>query len=89
MKSTTLCFVDERQFLTMIQLVLPLHECADHAPAKFAAKTLHSVIDSTTTDSAAADPTTVESIVGPLHSVADPAGSGAALTETFYLYVQV
>jgi hypothetical protein len=89
MKSTTLCFVDERQFLTVIQLVLPLHECADHAPAKFAAKPLHSVIDSTTADSVVADPTAVESIVGPLHSVADPAGFGAALTETFCLCVQV
>jgi hypothetical protein len=32
-----------------------------------------------------ADPATAE----PLHSIADPAGSGATLTEAFYLCVQV
>jgi hypothetical protein len=82
MMSATLSFIDERQFLTVIQPVLPLHECADHAPAEFATETLHSVADST-----AVDPT--ESAVEPLHSATDPAGSGAALTETFCLCFQV
>jgi hypothetical protein len=81
----TLSFVDERQFLTVIQPVLPLHECADHTPAKFAAKPLHSVADSTTVEEATVDPAAVE----PLHTATDPAGSGAALTETFCLYVWV
>jgi hypothetical protein len=78
-------FVDERQFLTVIQPVLPPHECANHAPAKFAPKPLHSVTDSAAAEEVAADPAAIE----PLHSTADPAGSGAALTETFYLCVQV
>jgi hypothetical protein len=69
----------------VIQPVLPLHECADHAPAEFAAEPLHSIADSAIVKEAAADPTIVE----PLHSAADPAGSGAALTETFCLCVQV
>jgi hypothetical protein len=42
MTSVTLSFVDERQFLTVIQPVLPLHECADHAPTKFDTEPLHS-----------------------------------------------
>jgi hypothetical protein len=33
----TLPFIDERQLLTMIQPVLPLHECADPTPAESAA----------------------------------------------------
>jgi hypothetical protein len=68
----------------VIQSVLPLHVCADHAPAEFAADPLHSVVDSV-----AADLAVVESAVEPLHSAADPAGSGAALTETFCLCVRV
>jgi hypothetical protein len=47
--SATLSFVDERQFLIVIQQVLPLHECADHAPAEFAADPLHSITDSAAT----------------------------------------
>jgi hypothetical protein len=53
----------------MTRLVLPLHEC---------------VADSATTE-AATDPTVTKSTVDPLHSVANPASSGAALTETFWL----
>jgi hypothetical protein len=78
MTSATLSFIDERQFLTVIQPVLPLCECADHAPAKFAAEPLHSVADS-----AATDPT--ESAIDALQVAADPTGSGASLTETFCL----
>jgi hypothetical protein len=52
MLSATLAFVDERLFLTVIQSMLPLHECA-------------------------------------AESVADPAATGAALTETYCLCVQV
>jgi hypothetical protein len=80
----TLSFVDERQFLTVIQLILPLHECADHAPAEFATKPLHSVAGS-----AAEEAVAVESAVEPLHSTTDPAGCGATLTETFCLYVWI
>jgi hypothetical protein len=83
--SATLSFVDERQFLTVIQPVIPPHECANHAPTKFAPTPLHSVTDS----AAAADPAAIESAVEPLHSTADPASSGAALTETFYLCVRI
>jgi hypothetical protein len=74
--STTLSFVNERQFLTVIQPVLPLHECADHALAKFATEPLHSIVDSATA-------------VEPLHSAAEPASSGVALIEAFCLYVWV
>jgi hypothetical protein len=49
----TLSFIDERQFLTVIQCVLPLHECADLAPIEsaaeplnFVAEPLHSVAES-------------------------------------------
>jgi hypothetical protein len=69
----------------MIQHVLPLHECADHAPAEFAADPLHSITDSAATEEVTADPAAVE----PLHSAIDPAGSGAALTEIFCLCVWV
>jgi hypothetical protein len=71
----------------MIQSVLPLHECTDHAPVEFAAEPLHSVADSTVAEEAATDPATVESVVEPLQSAVDPANSGAALTETFCLCV--
>jgi hypothetical protein len=57
----------------VIQHVLPLHECVDHALAEFATEHLHSV-----TDSAAAK-----------EAAADPASSGTALTQTFCLCVQV
>jgi hypothetical protein len=50
-------FIDERQFLIVIQPVLPLHECADHAPTEFAVEPLHSVVDSTIAEEVAADPT--------------------------------
>jgi hypothetical protein len=82
--SATFSFVDERQFLTVIQPVLPLHECADHAPVEFAAKPLHSVTDSTAAEEATANSVSIESVVEPLHSAADPASSGATLTETFF-----
>jgi hypothetical protein len=85
MTSTFLSFVDERQFLTMIQLVLPFHECADFAPIETAAEPLHSVADSVATEEA----TAVESAVEPLHSAADPCGSGASQTETFCLCVRI
>jgi hypothetical protein len=83
--STTLSFFDEKQFLTVIQLVLPLHECVGHAPTEFATKPLHYVADSV----ADADPAVVESAIEPLHFAATPIGSGATLTETFCLCVQV
>jgi hypothetical protein len=73
----------------VIQLVLPLHECADHAPTEFAIEPIHSVADSTAAKEAAADPAAVESAVEPLHSATDSTGSGAALTETFCLCVLV
>jgi hypothetical protein len=85
----TLSFVDERQFLTVIQPVIPPHECANHAPTKFAPTPLHSVTDSAAAEEAAADLAAIESTVEPLHSTADPAGSGAVLTETFCLCVWV
>jgi hypothetical protein len=62
----------------MIQLVLPLHECADptaiesavakSVATKSTAKLLHSIVDSATTE--------------PLQSGADSATTGAALTKT-------
>jgi hypothetical protein len=85
----TLSFIDERQFQIVIQPVLPLHKCADHAPAEFAVESLYSVADSTAAEEAAADPDVVESTVEPLHSATNPAGFGAALTKTFSLCVQV
>jgi hypothetical protein len=69
----------------VIQPVLPLHECADHAPTEFAIEPIHSVADSTAAKEAATDPAAVE----PLHSATDPTSSGAALTETFCLCVLV
>jgi hypothetical protein len=41
----TLSFIDEGQFLTVIQLILPLHECTDPASVESAAKPLHFVIE--------------------------------------------
>ncbi len=63
----------------MIQLVLPLHECADPAPAESAAEPLHSIVD----------PAAVESPVEHLHSTTDSTSSYAAMTETFCLCVRV
>jgi hypothetical protein len=57
----TLSFIDERQVLTVIQPMLPLHECANPAPDVSAAEPLHSVGDS---------PAVEESAVEPLHSTA-------------------
>jgi hypothetical protein len=85
MTSATLSFIDERLFLTVIQLVHPLHECADHVPAEFAARLLHSVANFAAAEEATTNPAAVESAVELLHSTADPAGSGAALTEIFCL----
>jgi hypothetical protein len=48
--SVTLSFIDERQFLTVIQPVLPLHECANPTPTKFATEPLHSVAGSITAE---------------------------------------
>jgi hypothetical protein len=48
----------------VIHLMLPLHECADPAPANSVAEPLHSVGDSATVE---------ESAIEPLHSIADPA----------------
>jgi hypothetical protein len=61
----------------VIQLVLPLHECATE-PLQDATK---SVADRATA--------AVEFVAEPLHSAADPTSSGTALTETFCLCVQV
>jgi hypothetical protein len=83
-----LFFINKRQFGTMIHPVLPLHECADPAPAESATEPLHSVADSTTAKEVAADPAAVESAIEPLHSATDPAGSCASLTETFCLCVR-
>jgi hypothetical protein len=72
----------------VIQLVLPLHECANPAPTESTTEPLHFVADSAAAK-AATDLDAVESIVEPLHSTVDPTGSGVALTKTFYLCVQV
>jgi hypothetical protein len=50
----------------VIQPMLPLHDCADPAPAESAAEPLHSVGDSTIVE---------EFIVEPLHSAIDPAAA--------------
>jgi hypothetical protein len=68
-----------------------LHECADPAPAETAtvAKSAPAELatDPTPTDSVAtADLDPAESTAEPLSSVADYATTGAALTETSYLY---
>jgi DNA phosphorothioation-dependent restriction protein DptG len=75
MTSASLSFVDESQFLTVIQLVLPLHECANPAPTESVAEPLHFVADS-----AAAEEATVEYAIEPLHYATDPVGSGVTLT---------
>jgi hypothetical protein len=63
----------------MIQLLLPLHECV----AEPLQDVVESVADPAVTE-ATADPTAAELF----YSANDPAGSGAALTETFCLCVQ-
>jgi hypothetical protein len=60
----TLYYNDERQVLTVIQPMHPLHECADPAPTESAAEPLHSVGDSAVIE---------ESAVEPLNSAADSA----------------
>jgi hypothetical protein len=63
----------------VLQLVLPLHECAEP---------LHSVADSTAAESVAkplhsiADFAAAESVAEPLQYVADFAGGGGAPTKT-------
>jgi hypothetical protein len=69
MTSATLSFINERQVLTVIQLMLHLHECADPAPAESAIEPLHSI-----GDSAAIEEATIE----PLHSAIDPAAGESA-----------
>jgi hypothetical protein len=69
MMSVTLSFIDERQVLTVIQPMLPLHECADLAPTESTTEHLHSL-----GDSAAVEESTIE----PLHSTADPAAAESA-----------
>jgi hypothetical protein len=59
----TLSFVDERQVLTVIQLMHPLHECANPAHSESTVEPLHSVGDSTIVE---------ESTIEPLHSATDP-----------------
>jgi hypothetical protein len=66
MTSATLSFINERQVLTVIQPILPLHECADPAPAESAVESLHSVGDSAVVE---------ESAVEPLHSAPNPAAA--------------
>jgi hypothetical protein len=68
----------------VIQPILPLLECADHAPSEFATEPLNSIADST-----AEEATIVESAVETLHSATNPASYGAALTETFCLYIWI
>jgi hypothetical protein len=58
----------------MIQSLLPLHECATEPLQD---------IESVT------DPGAAESVVEPLHAVANLAATGAALTETSCLCVRV
>jgi hypothetical protein len=70
--------------LTVIQLELPLHECAVE-PLQDAAE----FIADPAAAEATTDPSAIEFVAEPLHSAADLAGSVAALTETFYLYVRV
>jgi hypothetical protein len=56
----------------VIQPTLPLHECADPAPAESATEPLHSVTD----------PATIESATEPLQSIADSDAAADAPTET-------
>jgi hypothetical protein len=65
----TLSFIDERHVLTVIQPMLPLHECADPTLAESAAETLHSIGNSTVVE---------ESAIKPLYSAADPVAAKSA-----------
>jgi hypothetical protein len=56
----------------VIQSMLPLHECVDHAPAESAVEPLHF----------ATYPAAAESADVPLRSVADSDAAADALTET-------
>jgi hypothetical protein len=87
----TLSFVDERQVLTVIQLMLHLHECAGPALAESAVEPLHSVGDSAAIEEfgieplhSATDPAATESADEALQSVADSYTVADALTETSY-----
>jgi hypothetical protein len=89
MTSVTLSFINERQVLTVIQPMLPLHECVDPAPTESPAEPLHSVGDSAAIDESiieplhsAADPAAVEFPVEPPQSIADSDAAGDALIET-------
>jgi hypothetical protein len=48
MSSATLSFIDKRQFLIVIQPVLPLHECPNPAPIESTTEPLHSIAESAT-----------------------------------------
>jgi hypothetical protein len=69
--------------------MLPLHECADPAPAEFVVEPLHSIGDSAAVEESAveplhstADPATAKSTAKPLQSVADSDVAANAPTET-------
>jgi hypothetical protein len=73
----------------VIQQMLPLHECANPAPAVSATEPLHSVGDSHVVEESAvellhfaADPTAADSAAKPLQSVADSDAAADAPTET-------
>jgi hypothetical protein len=56
MSSAFLSIIDVKQFLTVIQPVLPLHDCADPAPVESATEPLQSVAES------AAEPLQADSV---------------------------
>jgi hypothetical protein len=71
--------------------MLHLHECVEPAPAKSAAKPLHSVHDSATVEESAIEPlhsaddsATAESTAKPFQSVADSNAAADAPIETSY-----
>jgi hypothetical protein len=70
--SATFSFVDDRQVLTVIQPTLPLHECADPAPAESATEPLHS----------ATGPAAAKFATEPLQSIANSDAAADAPTET-------
>jgi hypothetical protein len=81
----TLSFIDKRQVLTVIQPMLPLHECADLAPTKFAADPLHFVGDSSAVEEFTVEPlhsTAAKSAAEPLQSVANSDAAIDTLPET-------
>jgi hypothetical protein len=75
-----LSFINERLFLTVTQLVLPLHEST--------AEPLQTVIEFVA-NPAAVEAAANHAAVEPLYSTADPTSVGAALTKTFFLCVCV